>query len=186
MYTGNRVTDIHKTYTHGTHGYGRIGGSGPDRPIGLCLASSGLGREVRSDCASTSPPPARIPGITGMLGLVDADRARRARGRSDGEAPRCRPSSAGRANDFARLQMHGDRRPPSRRVSRHSSRRAAMFDLRAETPLLVCHSPSPPPRNLRARQPEHSVILRNIHGRSGVRGRARGLGLIAQGAGGFQ
>ena len=34
-------------------------------------------------------------------------------------------------------------------------------------------------------QLEGSVILRNIHGRSGVRGRAQGLGLIAQGAGGF-
>ena len=32
---------MHTTYTHETHGYGRIGGSGPDRPIGLCLASSG-------------------------------------------------------------------------------------------------------------------------------------------------
>ena len=44
---------MHTTYTHGTHGYGHIGGSGPDRPVGLCLASSGLGREVRSDYAST-------------------------------------------------------------------------------------------------------------------------------------
>ena len=65
------------------------------------------------------------------------------------------------------------------------SRMADGYDLVADLPLLESHPIQPQPRNLRTRQPEGSVIQPNCHGRSGVRGRARRLGLIAQGAGGF-